>query len=138
MPVTITRLTKEQAAKEFTRPSNSVENLTDYIETLRPLEIGEGFTIRVAEAMGKDKDGNDKLQEVVPDSGEGDNVDTVRAFKRRMNSAADNLNIGLKWKPKGHRTGEGDNVRFVTDWLAVKVTETKPVKIKADKNGTGK
>jgi hypothetical protein len=133
MAVTITRLSKEDLDKEFKRPSNKTENLGDYLAALDGLTVGDGFTVRIAEAT---KDG--KLVEVVPDSGDGESVDTMRAFKRRMNTAADTLNFSLKWKPKGHRVGEGDNARFVTDWLAVRVDETKPVKTKAASNGAAK
>lgn len=120
MPITLQRLTAEQINQEFKRSGNSAENLSDYIDSLQGLAVGDGFTVKVIETTR-----DDKLVELVPLSDDDDSADTVRAFKRRMNAAADKLGLTLKWRPKGHRTGEGENAHFVTDWLVVKATSSK-------------
>lgn len=143
MPVTITRLSKAELEKEFKRPGVSAENLADYIDTLRDLSVGDGFTVRVSEATRttnkKLEDGTveakEETVEVVPDSGDGENVDTMRAFKRRMTAAADTLGFSIKWKPKGHRAGEGEDAHFVTDWLVARIRESK---VETTKNGQSK
>jgi hypothetical protein len=117
MPISITRLSTDEVEKEFKRAGNDVDNIRDYIVMLSELSVGEGFTMKVKEIV---TDG--KQSEVVPDSVDAqDKPDTVRTFKRRMNAAAKECNLGLKWKVKGHRTGDGKNARFVTDWLMVRI-----------------
>lgn len=121
---TIHKLTPTEFEETFKRQGSNIELLTDYVDNLRGLSVGEGFTMKVSEV-----ERDEKLIEIVPDTMDGQGeVDTVRAFKRRMNAAAESLGFDLKWKPKGHRVGEGEDARFVTDWLSAQVvalSETK-------------
>ena len=123
-------MSQDEADAEFKRQGSNVEKLDDYVDTLRGMEIGQALTVKVSEETV-----NDKYVEIVPDTEDTDGkADTVRMFKRRMNAAADSLNFTLKWKAKGHRTGEGEDARFVTDWLVARADNSKP----EASNGDGK
>lgn len=136
MPLTITRLTADEAKKEFSRSGSSEENLGDYIDTINSLAIGEGFKLPVAQA--KDAKGKD-IDVVVISDNEDEDMPSMRAFKRRMNAAAELSNKQLKWKPRGHRVGEGNEAHFVIDAIAVQVRASTP-KVTKPANGraTGK
>jgi hypothetical protein len=124
----IRRVTKEEAAAEFKRTGSNLEKLDQYIDTLRGMDIGEAITVSITgqwQEQKVKKDGKDtgqtvrKWVDLVPATEDEDGmVDTVRTFKRRMNAAAESLDFKLKWKNKGHRVGEGEESRFVMDWLS--------------------
>ena len=130
---TIKKLTVDEAKAEFKRTGNNLEKLDDYIDTLRGLSIGEAITVKVqggyveVEEKAKNAEGKlvptgkmvEKWEDIIPETTDEDgDADTARAFKRRMQAAAGSLGFKLKWKNKGHREGEGENARFVMDWLS--------------------
>jgi hypothetical protein len=131
MPITITRLSEEEIKAEFKRVGNSDENLAEYIELVGSLGPGDGFTVPVTRVTR-----DEEVHEVVVLS-EDDDMDmpTIRSFKRRLNAAAGNQNLEVKYRPKGHREGEGENAHYVTEKIIVVISATKPKTSRA-KNGT--
>jgi len=138
---TIKRLSVEEAKAEFKRTGSNLEKLDDYVDTLRDMGLGEAITVKVqGQFVDEEADGKtiQKWVEVVPDTVDSDGeADTVRAFKRRMNAAAGSLGFKLKWKNKGHREGDGDNARFVMDWLSA-LAVSKDVDTSEDGDSPGK
>lgn len=129
MPITITRLSQDELKAELKRQGNSEENLAEYNELVATLGPGDGFTLPVTRITR-----GETVNEVVVLSDDDDaELPTIRSFKRRLNAAANSNGLEMKYRPKGHREGDGDNAHYVTERLVVVVSATKA---KTTKNGT--
>ena len=132
MPILITRKSKEELEQEFRRAGADVENLGDYVDALRDLDLGEGFSMQVVQ-IERDVTENGKTErktfDVIPDAADKEgNAPTMRAFKLRTHAAAKSLGRDIKWKIRGHRVDGG---KYVIDQITAQIRAAK-----VEKNGT--
>ena len=114
MGFTIKMLSADDVKAEFKRQGNDIDKLDDYVDNLKSMTVGMGFTMKIVTVLE-----GDKISSETVDGTE----DTIRTFKRRINAAAKSLNLVMKWKEKGHSHGN----LWVRDYLMARVVNTGSV-----------
>ena len=124
MPITFTKLSREELEEEFKRATASEDSIAEYISALKDGEIGvgDGFTLPVVRNPGQaDLTKEDAYLVQVT----GDTAESMRACKRRFNAAAKSLGLNLKWKVSADRVnGQAVPRNLVVRASSSTVTET--------------
>lgn len=131
MPITFTKITKEEVAEEFKRAAANEDSIAEYVSALKDggIGVGDGFTLPVVrnpEQADLEKE-DAYLVQVTEDTAE-----SMRASKRRFNAAAKTLGLVLKWKVSADRV----NGQAVPRKLVVRATSSTVEE--TTENGTGK
>lgn len=102
MPITFTKLTREEVAEEFKRAASNEDSIAEYVSALKDggIGVGDGFTLPVVRNPEQaDTSKEDAYLVRVTD----DTAETMRACKRRFNAAAKTIGLNLKWKVSADR-----------------------------------